>query len=38
LKYRALDEFPDFFFCEPDYYPIAHEDEMIPMQQRFPEL
>jgi len=38
LKYRALDEFPDFFFCDPDYYPIAREDEGILAQQRFPEL
>ena len=38
LKYRVLDEFPDFFFCDPDYYPIAREDEGILAQQRFPEL
>jgi hypothetical protein len=38
LKYRVLDQFPDFFFCDPDYYPIAREDEMIPAQQRFAEL
>ncbi|MGZ9164729.1 MAG: Hint domain-containing protein [Anaerolineales bacterium] len=38
LKYRVLEEFPDFFFCDPDYYPIAREDEMVLAGQRFPEL
>ena len=38
LKYRVLDQFPDFFFCDPDYYPIARADEMDLAQQRFPEL
>ena len=38
LKYRVLDQFPDFFFCDPDFYPIAREDEMTLAQQRFPEL
>jgi hypothetical protein len=38
LKYRILQQFPDFFFCDPDYYPIAREDEMVLAQQRFPEL
>ena len=38
LKYKVLDQFPDFFFCDPDYYPIAREDEMVLAQQRFPEL
>ncbi len=38
LKYRVLDEFPDFFFCDPDFYPIAHEDEASLALQRFPEL
>lgn len=38
LKYRILDQFPDFFFCDPDFYPIAREDEMVLAQQRFPEL
>ncbi len=38
LKYRVLDEFPDFFFCDPDFYPIAREDEMVLARQRFPEL
>ena len=38
LKYKVLEQFPDFFFCDPDYYPIAREDEMVLAQQRFPEL
>jgi Hint domain-containing protein len=38
LKYRVLDEFPDFFFCDPDFYPIAREDEMVLALQRFPEV
>ena len=38
LKYRVLDEFPDFFFCDPDFYPIAREDELTLALQRFPEL
>lgn len=38
LKYRVLDQFPDFFFCDPDYYPIAREDEMVLARERFPEL
>jgi hypothetical protein len=38
LKYRILEDFPDFFFCDPDYYPVAREDEMVLARQRFPEL
>jgi hypothetical protein len=38
LKYKVLDQYPDFFFCDPDFYPIAREDEMVLAQQRFPEL
>jgi hypothetical protein len=38
LKYLVLDEFPDFFFCDPDYYPIAREDENVLAQDRFPEI
>ncbi|MCI0550893.1 MAG: Hint domain-containing protein [Anaerolineae bacterium] len=38
LKYKVLEQFPDFFFCDPDYYPIAREDEMVLTRQRFPEL
>jgi len=38
LKYTVLDQFPDFFFCDPDFYPIARDNEMDLAQQRFPEL
>ena len=38
LKYRLLEEFPDFFFCDPDYYPVARADESALARQRFPEL
>ena len=38
LKYAVLNQFPDFFFCDPDFYPIAREDEMTLTLQRFPEL
>jgi hypothetical protein len=38
LKYRVLAEFPDFFFCDPDYFPVARADEMDLARQRFPEL
>jgi hypothetical protein len=38
LKYRILDEFPDFFFCDRDFFPVARDDEMTQAQQRFPEL
>jgi hypothetical protein len=38
LKYRVLDQFPDFFFCDPDYYPVARADEMDLARSRFPEL
>jgi hypothetical protein len=38
LKYRVLDQFPDFFFCDPDYFPVARDDEMLMAQQNFPEL
>ena len=38
LKYAVLNQFPDFFFCDPDFYPVAREDEMTLAVQRFPEL
>lgn len=38
LKYKVLDEFPDLFFCDPDFYPVAREDELVLAVQRFPEL
>lgn len=38
LKYKVLDKYPDFFFCDPDFYPIARSDEGALAQQVFPEL
>jgi hypothetical protein len=38
LKYRVLSRFPNFFYCDPDYYPIAREDEPQVALDRFPEL
>lgn len=38
LKYRILVQFPDLFYCDPDYYPVARMDEMELARQRFPEL
>jgi hypothetical protein len=38
LKYRVLEEFPDFFFCDPDFYPIARDDELKLAIERFPEI
>jgi hypothetical protein len=38
LKYHVLDEFPDFFFCDPDFYPVARDDESVLAQQRFPSI
>jgi hypothetical protein len=38
LKYIVLEQFPDFFFCDPDFYPIAREDETSLALQAFPDL
>jgi hypothetical protein len=38
LKYIVLEQYPDFFFCDPDFYPIARDDEFVLAKQRFPEL
>ncbi|HTP03041.1 MAG TPA: Hint domain-containing protein [Anaerolineales bacterium] len=38
LKYRILDQFPNFFYCDPDYYPVARSDEGEVAKERFPEL
>jgi hypothetical protein len=38
LKYKLLAQFPDFFFCDPDYYPVARADELDLARQRFPDL
>jgi hypothetical protein len=38
LKYRLLAQFPDLFFCDPDYYPIARADETSLARQHFSDL
>lgn len=38
LKYRLLAQFPDLFFCDPDYYPVARADETDLARQHFTEL
>lgn len=38
LKYRLLKEYPDFFYCDPDFYPIARADEGALARQHFVEL
>jgi hypothetical protein len=38
LKYRLLAEYPDFFYCDPDYYPVARDDEGKLALERFPEI
>ena len=38
LKYRLLTRFADFFYCDPDYYPIARDDEAQVAVDIFPQL
>ncbi len=38
LKYKVLNEFPDLFFCDPDFYPVARADELDLALERFPDL
>lgn len=38
LKYQMLAQFPNLFFCDPDFYPVARADETDLARQRFPEL
>jgi hypothetical protein len=38
MKYRILDQYPDFFFCDPDFYPVARADEGELAIERFPAL
>ena len=38
LKYRLLAEYPNFFFCDPDSYPIARDINADVVNQRFPEI
>ena len=38
LKCKILDQFPKFFFCDPDFYPIARDDELSLALGRFTEI
>jgi len=38
LKSLLLDQFGELFFCDPDYYPVAREDEAKLARERFPEI
>ena len=38
MKYKVLEQFPDLFFCDPDFYPVARDDELSLALERFPEL
>jgi hypothetical protein len=38
LKYHILAQFPDLFFCDPDQFPVAHEDIYKLAKQRFAEV
>ncbi len=38
LKYLLFARYPNFFFCDPDFYPIARGDEQQAALQRFPEI
>jgi hypothetical protein len=35
LKYKLLSQFPDLFFCDPDFYPVARNDEAALARQWF---
>src|SRR5437588_5278762 len=38
LKYVLLAKYPNFFFCDPDFYPVARGDEQDTALQRFPDV
>ena len=38
LKYKLLEVYRDFFFCDPDFYPVARDDEEALALQRFPDI
>ena len=38
LKYHLLGQFPNLFFCDPDFYPVARADEGQLALERFPQL
>lgn len=38
LRYRILEAFPNFFFCDPDIYPVARGDELDLARARLSEM
>jgi hypothetical protein len=38
LKYKVLDQYPNFFFCDPDFYPVARDNELALAKERFASL
>jgi len=38
LKFHVLAAYPDFFYCDPDLYPVARGDEAAQAEQQFPAL
>lgn len=38
LKYRILEAFPNFFFCDPDFYPVARGNELEQARARLSEM
>jgi Hint domain len=38
LKYAVLEQYPEIFYCDPDFYPVARLDELELALDRFPDL
>jgi hypothetical protein len=38
LRYALLDQFEPISWCDPDFYPIAHQDEQVSADQHWPEI
>jgi hypothetical protein len=38
LKYKVVAQFGRLSFCDPDFYPVARQDEQAAADQRFPEI
>lgn len=38
VKYALLDAYPEFFWCDPDHYPVSRGDEQEIALERFPEI
>lgn len=38
LKYKLLEQYPNLFFCDPDFYPVARDDELSLALAAFPAL